>query len=168
MSLCYVKTRIDHLNYLSCIDIKKDWFNAKYFYDWIVNQLMFYCNVFFVSRNVIIMNNVTIHINARITKIIEQHDCQVRYLLSYFFDFNSIELSFFVLKTWVKRHFHETWSNFESDFETFLSYAITRSRCDRFAMKHFKHIAYERLRFQDDIHAFNARLTINEVNLKWK
>ena len=166
MSSCYAKTRIDHIDYLLCIDIKKDWFNVEYFYDWIINQFMSHCNVFFASRSVIIMNNATIHINARITKTIEQHDCQVRYLPSYSLDFNSIELSFFVLKAWVRRHFHETWSSFESDFEAFLSYVVTRNRCDRFVMKHFKHIAYERLIFQNDIHALNARLTINEMSLK--
>ena len=46
----------------------------------------------------IIMNNVFIYVNLRIKEVIETHDCQMRYFLSYFLDFNSIELTFAVFK----------------------------------------------------------------------
>ena len=111
------------------------------------------------------MDNANIHCNARIKVAVEQHGSQVRYLSSYSSDFNPIELSFSVLKAWVRRHFHELWSTFEGDFDAFLSYAVYRSRCDRFAMEHFKHTTYERLLFQGDIYELNARLAISEIDL---
>jgi len=58
---------------------------------------------------VIVMNNVSIHCN------------------------DLIELSFSVLKAWVRRHFHEIWLSFEGSFDEFLHYAVARSRCDRFS-----------------------------------
>ncbi len=72
----------------------------------------------------IVMNNVNIHCNARIEKLIILHECNVRYLPSYSSNFNPIELSFSVLKAWVKRHFHEIWLSFENSFGEFLHYAV--------------------------------------------
>ncbi len=44
------------------------------------------------------MNNVSIHCNARIEKLIISHECEIRYLSSYSSNFNFIEFSFSVLK----------------------------------------------------------------------
>ena len=46
----------------------------------------------------IVMNNVNIHYNARIEKLIILHECKIRYLSLYSSNFNLIELSFNVLK----------------------------------------------------------------------
>ncbi len=64
----------------------------------ILNELLSHCNVFLTARNVIIMNNVSIHYNARIKKLIILHECKIRYLLSYSLNFNLIKLNFNVLK----------------------------------------------------------------------
>jgi len=71
------------------------------------------------------VDNASIHCNARIEELITSH----------------IELSFSVLKAWVRRHFHEIWLSFEGSFGEFLHYAVARSRCDRFPRQHFKHSA---------------------------
>ena len=86
-------------NYLSCIAICKKWFNAKIMLRWILDKLLPHCNVFLVRRNIIVLNNASIHVNSRIEEIIKAHDCETWYLPSYSLDFNSIELSFNVLKT---------------------------------------------------------------------
>lgn len=54
------------LGYLPCTGIMEGWFNAEYFLHWIVNQLMPHCNAFPAPRSVIIMENASVHINARI------------------------------------------------------------------------------------------------------
>ena len=159
---------INLTDYLFCTTIKQDWFNVEKFYDWLLHQLLFFCNFFFASRNVIIMNNVTIHTNFRIKKIIEQYDCQVRYFFSYFSDFNSIELSFSVLKVWIRQHFHEIWSDYDDDFENFLKYAVRKNQCDRFSKKHFKHTMYDRFIFEIDMQNFNARLTTQEFDINFE
>ncbi len=70
---------------------------------WISDELLPHCNAFPAARSVIIMNNASIHCNARIEELITSHGCEVRYLPPYSSDFNSIELSFSVLKAWVRR-----------------------------------------------------------------
>ena len=168
--------------YLPCTTIKKEWFNEKELYDWIANQLLSQCNAFSVSRSVIIMNNVSIHVNPRIKKIIEGHDCQVRYLPPYSPDFNPIELTFAVLKiceftckwdsslivwkTWIRRHFTESWPLFEGNFEDWLKYAIKRSKCDTYATQHFKHSTYGRIIFEVDMQEINRQLTNGEMQLE--
>lgn len=111
------------------------------------------------------MNNASIHINSRVKEVIEQHDCQIRYLPPYSPDFNPIELSFSMLKAWVREHLHRVWLGFESDFGALLSYTMTRSRCDRFAMEHSRHITYGRLIFQSDLRALNERLATRGIDL---
>ena len=68
------------------------------FYEWLVMKLLPHCNAFPAPRSVFIMNNASIHCNARIKDAIQQAGCQVRYLSPYSPDFNPIELSFSVLK----------------------------------------------------------------------
>ena len=67
----------------------------------------------------------------------------MKYLPPYSPDYNPIELTFSVLKSWIRRHFHEIWPHYEGTFGDFLRYAIERSRCDQHAKAHFKHAAGE-------------------------
>jgi len=89
---------------------------------------------------VVILDNVSIHTNTAIAQIIEGAGHIVRYLPPYSPDYNPIELTFGVLKAYIKRNFVWTRGNFES-FGLFLQNAIHSSRCDRFATKHFKFAA---------------------------
>jgi len=81
----------------------------------------------------------------------------VRYLPPYSSDYNLIELTFSVLKAWVRRHFDETWLHFEGIFGDFLHYAVERSECDRYSRQHFKHSGYI---FEADIRALKRELKV--------
>ncbi len=109
------------------------------------------------------MNNVSIHCNARIEKLIISHGCEIRYLSSYSPDFNPIELSFSVLKAWVRRHFQEIRPSFDGSFGEFLHYAVARSRCDRFPKQHFKHSAGDYI-FEADIKALERELKTDSID----
>jgi transposase len=64
----------------------------------------------------------------------------VRFLPPYSPDFNSIELTFATLKSWIRRHYYYLRSMYQN-FGLFLRAAITLSRCDRFALLQFRHAA---------------------------
>jgi transposase len=51
---------------------------------------------------VIIMNNVSIHVGQRVTEVVHASGLLVRYLPLYSPDYNPIELTFLVLKAWIK------------------------------------------------------------------
>ena len=89
---------------------------------------------------VIVMDNVSVHIHERVTQLIESEGHLVRYLPPYSPDFNPIELTFSVLKAWMKRN----WVFLRQTCRTygdFLELAIRESHCDRFARKQFQHAA---------------------------
>jgi len=114
------------------------------------------------------MNNASVHVNSRIEKIIKAYDCEVRYLPPYSLDFNSIELSFSVLKAWIRRHQNTIWLAFLGNFDAYLRYAIRKSRCDRFAHKHFRHSVNERYIFEANIRELNRRLAKYEIEMDVK
>ncbi len=114
-------------DYLFCTDIREDWFNDETFFRWLADELLSLCSFFSAPKSVIIMNNVSIHCNARIEKLIISHECEIRYLSSYSSNFNLIEFSFSVLKIWIRRHFKKIWPHFEGTFDEFLHYAVARS-----------------------------------------
>ena len=91
---------------------------------------------------------------------IRQRGCIIKYLPPYSPDYSPIELTFSVLKSWIRRHFHEIWPQREETFGDFLHYAIERSRCDQYAKAHFKHAAGEGggYIFEADIHALEQEL----------
>ena len=127
--------------YLPYTGIREGWFNGEAFFRWISDELLPLCSPFPAHRSVIIMDNVSSHCNARIEEVIRSFGCEIRYLPPYSPDFNPIELSFSVLKAWVRRFYVHLWPLFEGSFGDFLRYAVARSRCDQFARKHFKHSA---------------------------
>lgn len=104
------------------------------------------------------MDNASFHCMPGVKEAIEAAGCQVKYLPPYSPDFNPIELSFSVLKAWVRRFFQEMWPQFGGSFGDFLRHAIQRSRCDRFAVKHFRYSTYGRIVFEADVQEFNRQL----------
>jgi transposase len=54
---------------------------------------------------VIILDNVSIHIAGSIVNLIQDVGHVVKFLPPYSLDFNPIELTFAVLKRWVKRNY---------------------------------------------------------------
>ena len=110
------------------------------------------------------MDNASSHCHLEVATAIEEAGCGVHYLPSYSPDFNPIELSFSVLKAWVRRHFDSIWPKFDA-FGSFLAYGIQRSRCDRFAWQHFKHTAGGGIVFEADIIALEEQLRSNELEI---
>ncbi len=149
--------------YLPCTGIREGWFNGEAFFRWLADELLPLCSPFPAPKSVIIMDNASIHCNARIEELIISHGCEVRYLPPYSPDFNPIELSFSVLKAWVRRHFEEIWPHFEGTFGEFLHYAVERSRCDRFPRQHFKHSAGGYI-FEADIKALERDLEAGTID----
>jgi hypothetical protein len=112
--------------YLPCTGIREGWFNGEAFFRWLADELLPLCSPFPAPKSVIIMDNASIHCNRRIEELITSHGCEVRYLPPYSLDFNPIELSFSVLKAWVRRHFEEIWPHFDGTFGDFLHYAVAK------------------------------------------
>ncbi len=125
--------------YLPCTGVKEGWFNGEDFYSWLANELLPHCTLFPGPRTVIVLDNVKNHCNPRIQELIRSRGCEVRYLPPYSPDYNPIELTFSVLKTWVRRYFQEIWPHFDGNFGAFLRFAVARSRCDQFPKQHFRH-----------------------------
>ena len=149
-------------DYLFCTIIRQSYFDNEIFYNWIVNDFLSHCNVYFASRSVIVLNNVNTHIKFRIREIIEIKECLIRYLSFYSSDFNSIELTFSVLKIWMRRHWREFRIQFQSDFVDFLKYAVNFSDCDIFARAHFRYSNkdYDDYRFESDYEIFQREFEI--------
>lgn len=128
--------------YLPCTAIKEGFFNSQSLLQWVVDSLLPCCNPFPGTRSIIVMDNVAIHCRPEIQQAIEAAGCQYRYLPPYSPDFNPIELTFSLLKRWIRKHFHRTWKNgFEGNFGDFIRFAVRESRCDSFPRAHFKHCA---------------------------
>jgi transposase len=142
--------------YLPCTGIKKGFYNNEEFYDWVNEDLLPLCSPFPGPRSIICLDNLSIHINDRIRELVESHGCLLWFLPPYSPDYNPIELTFSVLKAWMRRHFPRLRSTF-ADFGTFLIYAVEHSQCDRFAVEHFKHSAGGYV-FEGDIAAFEREL----------
>ncbi len=124
--------------YLPCIVIKEGWFNAEQFYRWVADELL----PCYRPGQIIIMDNASIHCNGRIEELIGSRGLEVRYLPPYSPDLNPIELTFSILKAWVRREFTLVWPFFQGAFSEFLRHAIENSHCDAFPRQHFRHDGY--------------------------
>ena len=93
--------------YLPCIGIREGYYNGDAFYQWLEEELLPQCNAYLAPRSVIVMDNVGVQVNPRIEQLIQSRGCQVRYLPPYSPDYSPIELSFSVVKAWIRRHFDD-------------------------------------------------------------
>jgi transposase len=133
---------LDIDGYLPCTEIKRGYFNREEFIDWIKNNLLpAIAEKYGVRLMVVVLDNVSIHIGTEIIDLIERAGHMVKFLPPYSPDYNPIELSFAVLKRWMRRHYFSVRKEF-SNFEDFLRMAVQDSHCDRFALKQFKHAAH--------------------------
>ena len=90
---------------------------------------------------VIILDNNSVHINQQVIEAVQRASHLIHFLPPYSPDFNPIELTFSVLKSWIKRYYHflrPTYSNFGE----FLRAAIRYSNCNQFVKAQFRHSAY--------------------------
>lgn len=128
--------------YLPCTLIQEGSINGEEFYNWIATELLPHCAPYPAPKSVVIMDNCGTHRDYSIEEAIEEAGCRIMYLPPYSPDLNPIELTFGVLKAWIRRHFVEDWPLFSSDFGAWLRYAVAESHCDRFGTEHFKHCDY--------------------------
>ena len=126
--------------YLPCTGIK-GYYNHEQFIQWIQSQLIPTLRHFYGDRPmVIVLDNVSIHTNDNVRQVLESAGYLVQYLPPYSPDYNPIELTFSVLKAWIKGNYVYMRKRFgRNGFGAFLGAAIKESKCDQFAKKHFKY-----------------------------
>lgn len=92
--------------YLPCTGVKEGYFSYEDFMSWIANCLLpTIRRIYGQLTMVIILNNVSMHTNAAVAALINDAGHVVRYLPLYSPDYNPIELTFGVLKAYIKRNF---------------------------------------------------------------
>ena len=111
------------------------------FIDWLQNHLILSLKIRFRRRTpIVILDNCSIHTNPEVEEVLEAAGFLVRYLPPYSPDFNPIELTFSILKAWMRRNWVSQRENF-LNFGDFLWFAIEHSECDKHAIKQFRHAA---------------------------
>ena len=126
--------------YLPCTGIKKGFYNTEDCLEWLIHDLLPLCNPYPEPRSIVCLDNLSLHTNNRISQTIEARGCLVWFLPPYLPDYSPIELTFSVLKAWMKQHFRRLRGSFH-DFGGFLAHAVEESQCDKHAVAHFKHSA---------------------------
>jgi transposase len=143
---------------LPCYTTKEGYFNTDSFHQWLVEDLLPHCNPYPGPNSIIVLDNASSYCNEVIANAIRAKGYLVRYLPPYSPEYSPIELSFSVLKAWVRRRFHDLWPSFEGSFGDFLLMCVRRSRCDRFAEAHFRHSGAGGYIFNGDMEKFEREL----------
>lgn len=125
--------------YLPCTGVKEGFFKGEDFFIWFTQELLPLCNPFPCERSVIVLDNVNVHLDQRVQRACDEKGCMLKFLPPYSPDYNPIELTFNILKAWMRRHFWQLRRAFEGDFGGFLKYALAHSGCDKEAVKLFRH-----------------------------
>jgi transposase len=81
-----------------------------------------YYTLFLRLRFILVIDNASTHRNSKITKLIKNVKCRIKYLLLYLPNFNSIKRSFYNLKAYIKRHRRKL--KLFSSFSNFLQYCL--------------------------------------------
>ena len=120
-----------------CCDIKEGYYSREDFLQFLVNDVFPRMSRFPGPKSLLIMDNASIHVAEVVNSFCQQFGVEIAYLPPYSPQYNPIELTFSVLKSWIRRNFRRLFRAFEGDFEAFLRFAIRHSRCDHHARKHF-------------------------------
>ncbi len=91
------------------------------------SQMLSICNSEEIeSRSMMIMNNARIHQSAELNELCKSFEVHLVKLSLYSSDYNLIESSFSVLKTWIKRNDKLVWwyDKFNEKFDEFLRVAV--------------------------------------------
>jgi transposase len=160
--------------WLPCTGVKEGYYKTHDFLNWVQTGLIPALEQLNDGRaRVIVLDNVSIHVNEVITNALEDAGYLVRFLPPYSPDFNPIELSFSVLKAWFRRNY--IWTRaLNGSFGDYLVWAIGESGCDRYAREQFRHAAGglyleegERQKFYDWIVAWErGRLEEEQVKIR--
>ena len=136
-SICAAMT-VD--GYVPCTGVKEGYFKMSDLLNWLQSMLLPALCMELMRPHVVMLNNCSTHIDEVIIKAIENEDHIVHFLLSYSLNYNLIELTFSVLKSWLKQNYVWTHLSFKK-FGDYLIWAIEHTRCDRFAREQFRHAA---------------------------
>lgn len=150
------------VGYLPCVAVREGSFNREEFLEWLTGSLLPLCQPYPQPNSVIVLDNVGIHLSPDVEEAIQARGCMVRYLPPYSPDLSPIELTFSVLKAWVRRRFHLDWPEFNGTFGQWLLQAVELSGCDRFAVDHFRHAGNGGYMFEGDMDEFEERLRLWE------
>jgi transposase len=127
--------------YLPCTAIREGYFKTEDICEWITTQLLPAIAERYGARPmVLVLDNVSVHVADEVTQPIVNAGHLIKYLPPYSPDFNPIEMSFSVLKAWIRRHYWHQRGEFGS-FGDWLRHAVSASECDRFAANQFRHAA---------------------------
>jgi transposase len=148
--------------YLPCTAIQKGYVNREELIIWLREKLLPTITERYGDRGmVIVMDNCSTHVSADVVDVIQQAGHLIKYLPPYSPDFNPIELTFALLKAWIRRHWvHIRYES--STFGQFLREAVNRSGCDRFAVAQFRHAANGNYLTREQLDTLQARLRAYE------
>ena len=102
--------------YLPRTGFKKRYYNAHTFVEWLRNKLLPHPNSDPEPRSVLILNNVSLHHDPRAEHIVNEKGMLLKFLPPYSPDFNLIELTFNLLKTWMRKYFGNCHGMFHGDY----------------------------------------------------
>jgi transposase len=113
---------------------------AELIEDFIEYQVLPYCNSHPAPASVLVLDNASIHRSPRIRELCERDGVRLEYLPPYSPDYNPIEKSFKMLKSWIKRYtrLQEEFS----EFDNFLKYAVQQVCCQRDFRSVFRECGY--------------------------
>ena len=97
-----------HHGYLEgCLGVKEGYFNTEQLLNWLCTQLFpALARQFNGKAMCIVLDNCSTHCNERISETIRSAGHTLHYLLPYSPDYNPIELTFSVLKAWLRRNYY--------------------------------------------------------------
>jgi transposase len=84
--------------YLPCTSIRLGFFNGEAFVSWVLNELLPHLNSFPEPWSVVCLDNLNVHLDARVQTALKERGCLIKFLPPYSPDFNLIELIFIMLK----------------------------------------------------------------------
>jgi transposase len=114
--------------YLPCTGIKQGYYSSEDFIDWIRRHLLPIIREQYGDNRtmVIVLDNVFIHINHQVEAILREAGHLTVYLPPYSPDYNPIELTFSVLKSWIRRNYVYMRKDYQN-FGEFLADAVYKS-----------------------------------------
>lgn len=109
--------------WLDCTGIKEGYYNRENLCSWLKESLLPALDRVYGRPIVIILDNCSTHIDDEVREIVQTAGHILHYLPPYSPDYNPIELTFSVLKAWIKRYYHYLRPAYDN-FGTFLTAAI--------------------------------------------
>jgi hypothetical protein len=99
--------------YLPCTTIRERYFKTADVVEWVTTQFLPAMREQYGDRvMVVVLDNVSVHIANKVTQPIVDAGYIIKYLPPYSPDFNPIEMSFSVLKAWIRRRYWRLRGNF--------------------------------------------------------